>query len=136
MLLSRLLIKRINFIIIINDLGLGKRRCLHTFCVSIEIFGEILYHANSIKYNLIFETARETWRKNYFSEKKKTGPLDEANTQIKRQLEAVHKRILSQMQTAGQNQGQLSKDSANSNATSDQVCSDVFRTIVTTNGRL
>ena len=62
-------------------------------------------------------SARDAWKKKYFEEKKKTSPLEEQCNKLRNELELLHRKIMSQLET--------SKDPAKrtgDNKPSQQVC--------------
>ena len=49
---------------------------------------------------LLFVSARDVWKKNYFDEKKKTSPLEDETQKMQQELEMLHKRIVSNLEPA------------------------------------
>ena len=43
--------------------------------------------------------ARDIWKKRYFEEKKRTTPLEEKANKLRNELESLHRRIMSQLET-------------------------------------
>lgn len=41
---------------------------------------------------MIFSSARDMWKKKYFEEKKRTGPLEDHTNRLHNELEALHRR--------------------------------------------
>ena len=44
-------------------------------------------------------TARDVWKKTYFDEKKKTLPLEDEAQRMQQELETLHKRFMSHLET-------------------------------------
>jgi len=42
--------------------------------------------------------ARDVWKKKYFDEKKKTGPIEEQTNKLKSELDQVHRKIMSSLE--------------------------------------
>ena len=59
-----------------------------------------------------YVSARDIWKKRYFEEKKRTTPLEERATKLRNELDSLHRRIMSQLETLrDRDDGRKLKDS-------------------------
>ena len=49
--------------------------------------------------NIVNFVAREMWKARYFKEKKKTNPLEEQAAKLRAELEQLHRKIMSHLET-------------------------------------
>ena len=47
----------------------------------------------------LYILARDVWKKRYFEEKKRTTPLEEKANKLRNELDSLHRRIMSQLET-------------------------------------
>ncbi len=65
-------------------------------------------------------TARDLWKKRYFEEKKRTNPLEEKANKLRVDLDALHRRIMSQLETQKERES-LRKNTEKDKKPSQQV---------------
>ena len=53
----------------------------------------------------LYASARDLWKKRYFEEKKKTNPLDEQTSRLRQELDALHRKIMSQLEQTKEKDG-------------------------------
>lgn len=53
--------------------------------------------------------ARDSWKKLYFEEKKKTAPMEDQNSKLKQSIDAQHKQIMNNIGSNQQPQAPVSK---------------------------
>ena len=62
-------------------------------------------HTSLDKSHAHWITARDVWKKKYFEEKKKTPPLEEQCTKLRQELDQLHRKIMSTLESKTEREG-------------------------------
>lgn len=66
--------------------------------ISVE-FNVVFTKPDSRPISMCISTARDMWKKRYFEEKKRTAPLEEKANKLRSELDMLHRRIMSHLET-------------------------------------